>query len=395
MKVAYVVNYFRPEYGDLQSYRCRELGKLKNIDVTLFAGNRIPSNRRPPQKRRGGIKEYKLKELSTLPFKDILPFTGTLPPSLLSNLVGGDFDIINCDTIFQIKTLISLLGSKIADIPIVLTSDLPPSNRKMRTSKEIRRWVFEKTFFQYALNNSDAIISRYRKNLEYLKEIKRDIVNKMYLIPDGVDTKKFSPDKDLGNKVRNKFNISKDSFVILSVSSLTVNKGVWEILKIMPKIAKKIPNAKFVFIGDGPLKKYLFEYVKRKELEDFFIQRDYIPHKEIEGIFNMADVFIAPTHGETGPLSNVIIQSMSCSKPVVATDVCDASEYIESYKSGILIDIKDYNELFEGILKVYENPHLAERMGEKARKNIKPLDWGEVAKKTKKVYEKVLDVENK
>jgi len=159
----------------------------------------------------------------------------------------------------------------------------------------------------------------------------------------------------------------------------------------MPAVVKKIPQAKFVLIGKGPLKEKVLAFSRKNSLHSHLLHQDYIEHHQLPPIYNMADVFLSPTHYEAAPAANTLIQAMACASPVVAADTADVRFYVKNFKSGILIKVGDTQALKRGIINIYQNKLLAKKLASQARLAVKELSWKTVAKKTLNIYQKAIN----
>ncbi|GAF94131.1 unnamed protein product, partial [marine sediment metagenome] len=112
----------------------------------------------------------------------------------------------------------------------------------------IRNAVF-KYFSRFALQNCDYCTA----NSSYTKRAVLNIlkIKNIEVIPMGVDFNVFDKNKK-NYTIRKKFNI-KDKF-ILFVGRLAEKKGVKYLIRAIPNVLKRFPDAKLLIVGDGPEK---------------------------------------------------------------------------------------------------------------------------------------------
>lgn len=159
----------------------------------------------------------------------------------------------------------------------------------------------------------------------------------------GVDTDLFSPyDRfDGGNK-----------FVIGFSGALITGKGadvLLELMKIKNDIEQEI-NKKVVFkvINYGKESNYYIPLFKKaiKELEIV----DKMPKKNMPSFYNSISFLLFPSIGES--LGLVVLEAMSCNRPVITFDVCAFPEFIRSGISGELVVYSfDLRSRVEGMKK--------------------------------------------
>src|SRR5436190_12816272 len=110
------------------------------------------------------------------------------------------------------------------------------------------------------------------------------------------------------------------------VGRMDLEKGIGEFVKAIPIIAKARPGVRFLIVGDGPLRREIAEYVKRERLESTVQLRDWARHDEIPHILNSVKILVLPSYTEGLP--NILVESMACGTPVVATAVGAIPDFV-------------------------------------------------------------------
>jgi glycosyltransferase involved in cell wall biosynthesis len=203
------------------------------------------------------------------------------------------------------------------------------------------------------------------------KMFKGKSAQKVRVVYNGTDTKKFSSQID-GSGIRKEFNISNDEFVVGIVGRLVIWKGQREFLKAASVIVRKIPNTKFLIVGDTTFgskeyKKELYDLACELGIESKVIfsgGRDDIPN-----IIRAMDVMVH-TSIDPEPFGLVIIEGMASGVPVVASNRGGPIEIIEHGKDGFLADPEKTENLATIIMELLKNKYLRKKIGEKARKKV-------------------------
>jgi glycosyltransferase involved in cell wall biosynthesis len=96
-------------------------------------------------------------------------------------------------------------------------------------------------------------------------------------------------------------------------------------------------------------------------------------HTPSDSYFARAAAFVCPSRWEG--FGNVIVEAMACGAPVVTTD-CDFGprEIVEHGDSGLLVKVDDVDALGKAIAAVLDDPHLASRLAEGARRRARDFD---------------------
>jgi hypothetical protein len=195
-----------------------------------------------------------------------------------------------------------------------------------------------------------------------------------------------------------------NSPIVLFIGRLEKRKGVHILIKAIPYVLKKIPQATFNIIGrDTFLTKEAISFTGNKD-ESFQAQLindipeqyrknvnflGYVERDDLARYYEECDIFVAPSLYESFGL--IYIEAMSYAKPVIGCGVGGVSEVIEDGISGILVPPEDYVSLAESILNLINNNALRRNMGEKARERIKNNFSDTImAERTLAAYKKVL-----
>ncbi len=151
--------------------------------------------------------------------------------------------------------------------------------------------------------------------------------------------------------LRKEFNINDGSIVCVNIAALVPHKGQKYLLESFAKVITKHPEAILIIVGEGKLKKELFDLSDFLGLKSNVIFAGY--REDIEELLALADIFLM-TSVEEG-LCTSILDALSLNKIVVATDAGGIPEIIKDEETGILVKKGDSKSIAEGILKVMDN----------------------------------------
>lgn len=172
------------------------------------------------------------------------------------------------------------------------------------------------------------------------------------LIPNGVDTRLFSPADRLPQEN-----------VLLYVGRLEPQKNV---AMLVYAAAKLRPTCHLLVIGQGSLKNDLTRLAKTLRVKLSII--DSVPHDELPKFFKRARLFILPSLIEGHPKS--LLEAMSCALPVIGTDVSGTREVITHRQNGLVVK-NTPESLADAIETLLANRKLSEHLGHQARQTVK------------------------
>jgi glycosyltransferase involved in cell wall biosynthesis len=249
---------------------------------------------------------------------------------------------------------------------------------------------FLRIFEESMLKRSNRIIAvsdfTRRELLQYYK-VQAD---KIRVIHNGVDTRKFQPATDK-RKAKQELGFNPDDIAVLSVGRLYARKGLFTLIESMPAVVRSFPRAKFVISGKGQSNemKKLVAHAQKLGVNGNIVFTGYYPDRKLPRLYQAADVFAFSTFYENLPFA--VLEALSTGLPVVTTRVGGIPEMIESGKNGFLVQPFNSRELSDRILYLLEHPAAASEMALLARKVIlERFDWRLIVKKVLKVYDEAL-----
>ncbi|HUT04557.1 MAG TPA: glycosyltransferase family 4 protein [bacterium] len=216
----------------------------------------------------------------------------------------------------------------------------------------------------WALRKPDALAAISRFVLEETIRLARLRPKLTRVIPNAVDTILFCP----GGAC------CAEPDLIVFAGTLYQLKGIDKLVDAMPFVLRKRPNARLIVAGREPLPgRGMFSQSELEARMDKWVRprvefTGFFPHDRLRDLFVRAAVCVFPSIMET--FGNVVIEAMACGKAVVASRTGPGPEIIEDGVSGLLCDPYDPADIANKILEVLDNPDLAERLGQNARKRV-------------------------
>jgi glycosyltransferase involved in cell wall biosynthesis len=152
------------------------------------------------------------------------------------------------------------------------------------------------------------------------------------------------------------------------------------------------PKVKFVIVGKEENVKWkrLSETVYSLGLQD---EVSYLGRTEdVVRFMNTCDVGIVASVGSEA-ISRVVMEWMSCGKPLVATKVGCIPEIVKDMENGYLVDPGDHEAMAQRIYELLVNKSMSKQMGDKARKHIlEKFTLKQFGANTEHAYQKVMGI---
>ena len=189
--------------------------------------------------------------------------------------------------------------------------------------------------------------------------------DKIRIIPNGVDTEKYRPTD--GTAARQLFGLGEEPCVLF-VGSFIHRKGLPYLIDAAEKVVKERTNTKLLMVGDGPLKGWLLDTLRKKGLLNNFVFLGKLDENQLVSAYNAADVFVLPSIQEGQGI--VLLEAQSCAKPVVAFGVGGVNEAVKDGETGFLVDVGQVDELSGALVKLLGDKALASKMGGNGREFV-------------------------
>ncbi len=199
------------------------------------------------------------------------------------------------------------------------------------------------------------------------------IENKCIVIPNAINNATF---KLLDRRrCRQQLNIPDKAFVVISVGSFIMRKGINRVAEAVNGIGKEIYS---IFIGSGP----------KQPVCDKILYCGRVDNIDIPIYLNAADVFVLPTLKEG--CCNAIVEAMACGLPIISSDLSFNHDILDKSNS-ILIDPMNIEEIKKAILKLYNDTELKNKLANASYENSKLLTIDVRAKRVEEFIEHLLN----
>lgn len=196
-----------------------------------------------------------------------------------------------------------------------------------------------------AATKADAIITVADALKARLAELGAP-AGKITTLRNGVDLNVFRPLRR--ERIRQAMDVSGP--VIASVGHLIERKGHHLVIDALAHI----PDATLLIVGDGEEHSALRRQAKQLGLSDRVRFCGAVPHEDMIGVYNAADVLVLASSREGWP--NVLLEAMACGTPCVATNVWGNGEVISSPAAGSLAQDRSAEAIAEATNKLLAAP---------------------------------------
>ncbi len=207
-------------------------------------------------------------------------------------------------------------------------------------------WLFGKnTLLKYALHAVNYLVTGVHALKQGYSETYGISQDKILIMPNWVELARLQdPTYNIQQKKAD-LGLAPTDKVILFVHRLAPRKGIQYVSQIAKQFLAS-PEIKFLVIGDGPYRETFLQEIKDWKLTNItYIGK--VPNREVYRYFLLADVFLMPSEEEGFP--RVLIESMACNTPYVASDIGGVKEISPDRQHPYIYQIGDIQGFVSGI----------------------------------------------
>jgi PEP-CTERM/exosortase A-associated glycosyltransferase len=257
-----------------------------------------------------------------------------------------------------------------------------------RTTKSSFRYRTTRALETYVARQADAIAAIARPMLQDLAS--RDISSaKMFCIPNGVDTRGFSPaprDPDLAAQLG-----LADAPVLGFFGSLYRYEGVSWLIRAVAQLRSRGTSLQVLVIGRGEEEQAIRAAIRDHNLADVVKLIDRVPHEQIKRYYSVVDIMVFPRVSIR--LTELVtplkpLEAMALGKPVLASSVGGHRELVQHDFNGLLFGPEDVDDFNVQAMRLIVDPELRARLGNCARQFVQEKkDWSILAREYGRIYE--------
>lgn len=246
---------------------------------------------------------------------------------------------------------------------------------------------FRKTIYRFIDIITESYVDRFIVVSDALKKTliknRRIETNKIIIIYNGIELDYYQPEIER-NDCRKQFGISIDAPLIGAIGRMVWQKGFGYLIAAIPMIIEIFPDIKFLFVGDGPLKKKIENLARRFKIERHVVFTGF--RNDIPEILSVIDLLVVPSIIEGFPM--ITLEAMAMAKPIIASKIDGITEQITDGEHGILVPPKDSGALADAIIRVFSDKNNTKKMGTAARKRAeKDFSIKKMVFETEEIYQ--------
>jgi glycosyltransferase involved in cell wall biosynthesis len=218
------------------------------------------------------------------------------------------------------------------------------------------------------------------------------------LIGDGIDARRLRTvhegidiehvDAAQPADLRAEYWLPRDAPIVGNIAALVPHKGQRHLIEAARLVVQRIPDARFVIVGEGELRSALQQLVERHHLEKHILLTGLRP--DPLSVLKGFDLFVMSS--VTEGLGTSLLDAMACHRAIVATRAGGIPEVVVHEETGLLVPVRDEAALADGIVRLLGDSEMRDAFGRAGRiRVVQRFSADRMVSETLAAYEALVD----
>jgi len=192
--------------------------------------------------------------------------------------------------------------------------------------------------------------------------------NHFRVIPMGVDTERFNPEKYREQRaaIRLELGLKPDAFLVGAIARFVQGKGLEYLLRALEIITDRFQDTQCLLVGDGELRDELHRLAKSLGLDGRVVFAGY--QRDTPRCLAAMDLFVLPTFREG--FGVVFAEAMSMEVPVVGSRISPLTEIIVDGETGLLAEAGNVQAIAQATMSLVDDSDRCRKMGRAGRRHV-------------------------
>lgn len=171
--------------------------------------------------------------------------------------------------------------------------------------------------------------------------------------------------------------------IVGNVAALAPHKGQKHLIAAAKIVLQRVPDARFIVVGEGELKDQLERQIRHLALERHVVLAGFRP--DAIGLMKSFDVFAMSS--VTEGLGSAVLEAMVCGRAVASTRAGGLPEVVDDGVTGLLVPPHDEPALAAAIIELLQDRERRDAMGRAGRERVvQSFSVEQMVAKTLEVY---------
>jgi glycosyltransferase involved in cell wall biosynthesis len=280
---------------------------------------------------------------------------------------GYDFDVIDAHYFYPDGVAAVMLG-RYFNKPVVITARGTDINL-------VPRYALPRRMIRWAAEHAAGMITVCNALKQEMVDLGID-AGRITPLRNGVDLELFQP----GDRAALRTRFDMQGFTLMSVGWLEPRKGHDLVISALPAM----PDAQLLIAGIGPDRKKLEELAAGLGVADRVRFLGALPQAELRSYYGGADALVLASSREGW--ANVLLESMACGTPVVASNVWGTPEVVAAPEAGVLMAERTPQALAEAVRRLRSDYPAHEA----TRRYAERFSWDDTTQGQLQLFQKIV-----
>jgi glycosyltransferase involved in cell wall biosynthesis len=202
----------------------------------------------------------------------------------------------------------------------------------------------------------------------------------------GIDVAAVEAQRGARDRMRRELGIAGGALVVGTVANLRWTKGYPDLLAAAVAVTARLPEVRFVTVGQGPQAAALEARRDELGLADRFAMLGW--RDDAVAVMSAFDVFCLASLEEGLPIA--LVEAMTLGLPVVATTVGGVPEIVTHGREGLLVPPRRPDELAVALVRVLSDAGLRREMAAHAARRGRELGADRAVRRVEEIYRELL-----
>ena len=232
---------------------------------------------------------------------------------------------------------------------------------------------------------TDIALAVSRSTADFVIRARQMPPDKVKVVYLGVPLDEFSRPRTASEiaDARVELGVAPGDFVIGSVTRLHESKGNTFLVEAARIVLDKRPEARFIVVGEGPLRPELEAQARRLGVAERFAFAGFA--KDVPRAVSAFDVSVFPSLWEGTPLT--VFEALAMAKPIVATDADGLRDVLTHDRDALIVPRRAPAALAAALIRTMDEPETRARLSQAARVTSLQYDINAFVAKMERLYE--------
>ena len=300
----------------------------------------------------------------------------------LQKLIEAErYDIVHCHT--PIGAMVARLAANKARHTLGTKVIYTTHGLHFYKGAPLKNWMLYYSAEKFLAKYTDAIVSINEEDRQQAQQYFPEIKQQYKITGIGYDVERLNRiDLSRRDEFRQKHGYAEDDFICVYLASFCDRKNHKFLLSNLTKTLQRIPNVKYLFLGEGENEEKCKKMLSQLHLQD---KVKFVGYQlDLTEFLSIADVGVSSS--KTEGLGMGLVEEMYAKIPVLATNVRGHRDLIQHDKNGLLFTLNDSEEYIDKLYSLYANPELCKRLTECAYQSVGCYDVVNIIKQMDDIY---------